>query len=225
MLSTVLPMAWPALTKPDGRIYVGLQRTHPVRRRQPGSRPLPPAGTGHRAGPVGVTAAAARPGPAAAGRARPRGRARRHHPGRVRVLAGRGGDQPGDQGLARAGQRLGVPDRAHGRGAGGVLVPLPRARPTSGGCCPTRRTSRWPPWPDWPPRSELDLGEKTQVRRHVPRPRPARAGVGPAPRGRPRRSGSRRWSRSRNATLRRWLTGPNWTRRSVGLVRVCSPGR
>jgi hypothetical protein len=27
MLSTVLPMAWPALTKPDGRIQVGLQRT------------------------------------------------------------------------------------------------------------------------------------------------------------------------------------------------------
>jgi hypothetical protein len=26
-LSTVLPMAWPALTKPDGRVFVGLQRT------------------------------------------------------------------------------------------------------------------------------------------------------------------------------------------------------
>ena len=25
-LSTVLPMAWPALTKPDGRVFVGLQR-------------------------------------------------------------------------------------------------------------------------------------------------------------------------------------------------------
>lgn len=27
LLSTVLPMAWPALTKPDGRIFLGLQRT------------------------------------------------------------------------------------------------------------------------------------------------------------------------------------------------------
>lgn len=26
-LSTVLPMAWPALTKPDGRVFIGLQRT------------------------------------------------------------------------------------------------------------------------------------------------------------------------------------------------------
>lgn len=26
ILSTVLPMAWPALTKPDGRVYIGLQR-------------------------------------------------------------------------------------------------------------------------------------------------------------------------------------------------------
>ncbi|HEX5540918.1 MAG TPA: DUF5926 family protein [Micromonospora sp.] len=26
MLATVLPMAWPALTKPDGRIFIGLQR-------------------------------------------------------------------------------------------------------------------------------------------------------------------------------------------------------
>ena len=25
-LATVLPMAWPALTKPDGRIFLGLQR-------------------------------------------------------------------------------------------------------------------------------------------------------------------------------------------------------
>ena len=26
-LATVLPMAWPALTKPDGRIFLGLQRS------------------------------------------------------------------------------------------------------------------------------------------------------------------------------------------------------
>ncbi|MEV4627656.1 DUF5926 family protein [Micromonospora sp. NPDC049523] len=26
MLSTVLPMAWPAMTKPDGRVFIGLQR-------------------------------------------------------------------------------------------------------------------------------------------------------------------------------------------------------
>ena len=25
-LATVLPMAWPAMTKPDGRVFIGLQR-------------------------------------------------------------------------------------------------------------------------------------------------------------------------------------------------------
>ena len=77
MLATVLPMAWPAMTRPDGRVFIGLAAARELRRRLP--RPRRRADLNALQTPPGQTvggARAARPGPAAAGRHRERRPAR-----------------------------------------------------------------------------------------------------------------------------------------------------
>ncbi len=49
-VATVLPLAWPALAKPDGRIFFGPAAQHPERRREPGYRAGSTAGARLRAG-------------------------------------------------------------------------------------------------------------------------------------------------------------------------------
>ena len=122
-LATVLPMAAPAMTKPDGRVFIGLQRHQQsgdvsrdlaeallcALRTEPGGQvavpPLP--GPGPRLqdvlvdGPLEITM----------------------HDG-LRVLAGPGRRRRPDRaGVAGAGERGDLPDGAAGRGAGRVLVP------------------------------------------------------------------------------------------------------
>ena len=117
-------MAWPAMTKPDGRVFVGLQRHV-----QSGdvSRDLAVALLCALQTEPGGTVVGARParrGPAAAGRPGRRRRwTSRMHDGFEFWLDDDAGRRPEREGVPGAGERLDLPDRAARGGPGRVLVP------------------------------------------------------------------------------------------------------
>ena len=151
-LATVLPLAWPALTKPDGRIFLGLQRgtqSGDVNRDLALSLLL-----ALEAPPGGPVAVPPLPGPGSATGRRDRARpARGDRAGRLRLLAGRGVDRPGGAARPSSGptrrsfRRYGWRPRRPRTGAAS------RRRRTCAGCSPTTRTRRWPRCPACPRRA------------------------------------------------------------------------
>ena len=130
-VATVLPLAWPGLHRADGTVFVGTQSGLGLRRRVTRPRPRP-RGRGHRRGghpgPRRPTAATARQ-PATAGPARPVLAARGDRARRLRLLGRRQRPRRRGEGLARARQRVGHPDREDVFGHLGLLVPDRRAHP------------------------------------------------------------------------------------------------
>ena len=162
-IATVLPLAWPAMRRADGRVLVGLQTG---------------GGSGDPSRDVGSAAAAARrrrarhadhadrPArrrPPAAGRRRPR-RDPDRDPARGLRLLGRGRRRPRRRGAREpgAGQLRGHPDRPADQRRGGVLVPDRRPDPPALGAAAGRGRRCWTRWPGCTPPARSSLGEGTR---------------------------------------------------------------
>ena len=192
---------------------------HSVRRRIARCGPRDPVGAGRRAGPGRDDAGDPRAGRAAAGHP-DRCSAFGHGSRWLRVLARRRGDR-GSRGtrVARARQRVGLPDRTDGCRPGRLLVP--RAGPVARAVGAARRRGcRTERVGSAAGRRRADTRRQDEVRRDVPRVRPARAGLGSARGTAGRAVGGTRSRRSRSATPRRTATGPPSPPTNVALARA-----
>ena len=214
VLATVLPMAWPAMHRADGTIFIGLQRqvnSGDV------SRDLAAALISALQTPAGQTVAV----PALAG---PGPRLQdvlvadapldvTLHEGFEFWLTPDAADDSQRQGVAGAGERVDLPDGAAGGGARGVLVPGDRQGARALGAARRRGPGAGRAGPARGRRRD-QAGGRDPVRRDVPGPRPAGARMGPAG-GRRRRSTGRR----------RWPSSPSGTREALAVGGALTAGR